>query len=85
MTDCGCLVCGSPQIDRAHIKSRGAGGTWEDNNIVLMCRRHHMEQHKMGWPSFALKYKTVRIALEGRGWQIVLNPMGQRRLVRHDA
>lgn len=64
-----CLICGRAPTDRCHIKSRGAGGTWEPDNVLLMCREHHVEQHRIGWARFALRYPVVFFALRSRGWE----------------
>ncbi len=64
-----CLICGDPKIDRCHIRSKGAGGPNDDFNILLMCRKHHQEQHRVGWSFFSKKYFEVRKALESKGWE----------------
>jgi RNase P subunit RPR2 len=38
-----CVVCGVVPSENAHVRSRGAGGTWQD--VVPLCRDHHREQH----------------------------------------
>jgi hypothetical protein len=45
-----CCVCGSRPSENAHIRSRAAGGTWQD--IVPLCRAHHREQHDIGLATF---------------------------------
>jgi hypothetical protein len=64
-----CLVCGSMPCDTCHIQSRGAGGCDEPWNIVFMCRRHHSEQHSMGWDRFAGKYSWIKRSLREKGWE----------------
>lgn len=77
-----CTVCGViGQMDRCHIKSQGAGGTWEDENIVLMCRRHHTEQHAFGWDKFIERYPNIGILLEKKGWEMK-QEFGRKRLVK---
>lgn len=51
-----CVVngCGSQEIEASHIRSRGAGGRWED--VVPMCRAHHREFHDMGVRTWSSKY-----------------------------
>jgi hypothetical protein len=49
----GCCVCGSKPTEAAHVKSRGAGGTWRDT--VPMCRGCHSRQHAIGIESFEQK------------------------------
>jgi hypothetical protein len=50
-----CMVgvgCFGP-IDPAHIQSVGAGGS--DFQVVPLCRKHHSQQHQMGWTDFSLE------------------------------
>lgn len=68
-------------IDRAHILSRGAGGTYEENNIMALCRSCHQEMHWYGWPAFAERNLDVHWALKRRGWE-VKEIFGQRKLVK---
>ncbi len=76
-----CLVCGDRETDRAHIQSRGAGGTWESRNIIALCRRHHRDQHAWGWPAFLDAFPAVRTELELKGWVVQDKGYGVRRLV----
>jgi len=52
-----CQAMGLP-VRRArdihHIRTRGAGGTDEDWNLLALCRDHHAELHIMGCMSFGL-------------------------------
>lgn len=45
-----CVICGRSPSEAAHVRSRGAGGTWRD--IVPLCRDHHREQHTVGLRTF---------------------------------
>jgi len=76
-----CLVCLSKTIDRAHVKTKGSGGTWDDWNIMPLCRIHHIQQHRIGIVTFALKYPQVLEHLEQKGWEIQ-DQFGRKRLVR---
>jgi len=58
-------------VDRAHVKTQATGGTWDDFNILLLCRRHHVEQHTIGWIKFMRKWPRVYRALNDKGWRIV--------------
>lgn len=49
-----CIVCGLTPSQNAHVKSRGAGGTYLD--IVPLCYKHHLEQGQIGITTFAGKY-----------------------------
>ncbi len=40
-------------VDPAHIRSRGAGGGDEPDNVIPLCRACHSEQHQMGLKAFA--------------------------------
>jgi hypothetical protein len=65
-----CLHCGSPFVDRAHVKTRGSGGGDEDWNIMFLCREAHIEQHKLGIATFAMKYDSVMDWLIENGWEL---------------
>ena len=56
-----CIVCGKSPSDLHHIKSRGAGGDDSLSNLLPLCRLHHIEIHKIGRKTFALKYKIKKI------------------------
>jgi len=77
----GCLICGRIAVDRCHIKSKGAGGTMEPDNLLLMCRFHHRLQHGIGWGRFVEMYPVVRAALREKGWHVV-EEFGIKRLRR---
>ena len=49
-----CLVCGVSPSENAHVRTRGAGGTYKD--IVPLCFTHHREIHSIGNDSFCRKY-----------------------------
>lgn len=77
-----CLACGFiTEVDKAHIKTKKSGGTMDDWNIMLLCRRHHVEQHKIGIATFVTKYRSVEIELKNKGWE-VQEIFGQRKLLR---
>jgi hypothetical protein len=65
-----CVACGRMNPDRAHIRSRGAGGPDSDFNIILLCRMHHSRQHTVGWGKFCLEYPSVKSELLKKGWEI---------------
>ena len=66
-----CLVCGSPNVDVAHIKTRGSGGDNNLWNIMPLCRNHHQEQHNVGLVTFSQKYLGVSTYLQDNGWELV--------------
>lgn len=66
-----CLACGSTPTDIAHIRSRGSGGKDELFNIIPLCRRDHISQHRLGWYSFARGFPYVMRSLKEKGWEFV--------------
>mgnify|MGYP006201533053 CR=1 FL=1 len=62
-----CVVCGKFS-ERDHIRTRGASGSDEAFNIMNLCRTHHVERHAIGYKSMSEKYKTIKNALEKKGW-----------------
>lgn len=77
-----CLACGLiTEVDRAHIKTKKSGGTMDDWNIMLLCRRHHVEQHQIGIVTFTKKYLLVEEELQRKGWKVE-EIFGQMKLVR---
>jgi hypothetical protein len=77
----GCVACGKAETDKAHIRSKGAGGTMDDWNIVRLCRFHHQIQHAYGWAKFLDANPDARSALEQKGWKIE-EEFGVRRIRR---
>lgn len=77
-----CIACSKRgQIDRAHIRSKGAGGSWDDENILYLCRECHRRQHALGWYRFTRKFPSVAEALDAKGWKI-REELGQMKLRR---
>ena len=50
-----CIICGLDS-ERQHMKTRGSGGSDHDYNIMLVCREHHVECHKIGLKTFIDKH-----------------------------
>ena len=77
-----CMVDGCNRVptDRCHIKSAGAGGTFEESNILMMCREHHAMQHKTGWSKFLEKHPLLKRLMAKKGWEIK-NIFGVDKLV----
>lgn len=51
-----CFICGDGPSDPDHIKTRGSGGGDELENLNALCRKHHVERHKIGIKTFLDKY-----------------------------
>lgn len=65
-----CAACGSSPCDPAHIRSKGAGGHDERDNLVPLCRRCHSMSHQIGWAKMLHKYSTLSIFMHELGWRI---------------
>lgn len=52
-----CEICGHAPAEAHHfLHTRGAGGSNEPENILWLCRRHHMEFHARGGHTFMRRY-----------------------------
>ena len=49
--DRGCVICGAPPImcDAHHLVSWIDGGETKVSNLVVLCRRHHIDLHHGNW------------------------------------
>lgn len=63
-----CVVedCFSDDIQIAHVRSRGAGGTYKD--VVPMCVVHHGDQHAHGIRTFQAVHKINLMARAAKTW-----------------
>src|SRR5271154_4397189 len=54
-----CCVCGRTRgVEAAHAPGlRGMGQKRSDLETLPMCRAHHEEQHRIGWPRFIQTYE----------------------------
>lgn len=76
-----CIVCGKAPTDRCHIKTVGSGGSNDDSNILIMCRDHHQEQHRLGFVRFIENHKHIMKILTEKNWEI-RDVLGVRKLVK---
>jgi hypothetical protein len=53
-----CFCCDS--CEPAHGPVNGRGSKGPDNEAIPLCRYHHEEQHRLGWPAFESKYGFSR-------------------------
>lgn len=63
-----CVVCGRPNADIAHFEAVGQGRNrrkinHEKHHLLALCRKHHTEQHTIGWTEFMNKYHVKPIKL----------------------
>lgn len=78
--DMRCLVCNTTPCDPCHIRSRGAGGDDDLNNLMPLCRACHRLQHAVGLVRFARTHGAVKDALWAKGWEIAMDGDGNKRL-----
>lgn len=58
-------------IDRAHIRSKGSGGSMDESNILFLCRICHREQHAYGWNRLVAEHPGFDKVLLDKGFEIV--------------
>ncbi len=68
--DMPCIVCGWPQSEPAHIRSKAAGGGDEPDNLINFCQKEHRTQHQKGWKYMWDTYAKVKQELIKKGWAI---------------
>lgn len=78
-----CLICPSREVDRAHIKTRGAGAGWGSHEVMPLCREHHVFQGKIGIVTFFKRFPPVRRYLEANGWRLE-DVVGKDTLVHYE-
>ncbi len=71
-----CLICSNGNSDPHHLTTRGAGGRDSLDNLVPLCRTHHVEIHKIGRVTFAKKYVSFMGWLEENDRMDILNKYG---------
>lgn len=59
----GCLICGRVE-EVHHRKTRGAGGGDVLENLMPLCRSHHVEIGQIGETKFLIKYNIPKDKLE---------------------
>jgi len=56
-----CAACSTfADIDRHHVTSVGAGGSDEPDNLMPLCRKHHVQVHTEGWSKMCKKWPGVK-------------------------
>lgn len=66
-----CVITGNPPPnDPSHVKSRGSFGGDVSWNICPLRHDKHVELHKIGATTFALKYEKYRDWLTENGWTL---------------
>jgi hypothetical protein len=67
-TEC-CIICGCQGVDLHHVKSRGAGGSDLDYNLMPLAHKYHQELHTIGLNTMSIKYPQVEDWLHKNGWE----------------
>ena len=60
-----CVVCSRRPAEASHIKSVGAGGGDTEDNVIPLCRKHHVEWHGAGRETMPKRYPRLAERLEG--------------------
>ncbi|WP_404974999.1 putative HNHc nuclease [Weissella paramesenteroides] len=71
-----CAICGK-HADVHHVDGVGMGNDrnlvdHRQKHLIALCREHHQEAHKLGWPTFKEKYHVKGILLDPQ----TLNQLG---------
>lgn len=72
-----CTACGEFGADPCHIQTYAVSREDRPDNLIPMCRKHHVEQGQIGWRKFCEKFPGVLIAINFKGW--VIEPDGKVR------
>lgn len=64
-----CEICGKMGVALHHVKSRGAGGGDNEENLMPLCQLHHNEVRAIGLNAFAEKHDAAYKWLAMNGWQ----------------
>lgn len=65
-----CLVCRKSPCDACHIKTYATTLNDDESNLMPLCRRCHILQHKFGIVTFVRKYPAVFQYVTERGFYI---------------
>ncbi len=64
-----CTACHRTGVDYHHIKTRKSGGGDDYQNLIPLCREHHVMVHTEGMNRLAAKYFKVKKWLGNNGWE----------------
>jgi len=71
-----CINCGVFGTNFHHIKSRGAGGSDNQTNLLPLCALCHVNIHAIGLIDFSSNYKknpfhyNIKVWLDNNGWEL---------------
>ena len=68
-----CIQCGQWPSDPHHITTRKAGGGDHGDNVMPLCRKHHVEWHFIGVLTMTNKYPKIKkwLTIHER-WDVVM-------------
>jgi hypothetical protein len=78
-----CDVCGQKPCDPAHIKTTGSGAHDVHDNLMSLCRKHHIEQHSIGFWTMVQRYPFFGQFLGQKGWEFDGNKKLRYTKVNH--
>lgn len=82
-TDAFCAVCNQiPPNDPHHLKSRGSWGPDLNENLVTLCRTHHVEIHAYGINKFIGFYPKFEPLIREKGWYPETIGTGRNAIVK---
>lgn len=61
---CEVFDCMNRMVQVHHIRSKGAGGSNDDVNLVTLCGEHHAKIHSLGWRTFVRLHPETRPRIE---------------------
>ena len=76
-----CLVCGSLPSDPCHLRTFKVTQSDHPANMIPMCRKHHNEQHQIGWKRMIQKYFKLALDIRALGWEITQHPFDQDKVI----
>ena len=68
-----CIVCFTTPSDPHHLTTKGAGGKNTLDNLMPLCREHHVMAHMKGMIYMVENFKTIRAWLVSNDRQDILN------------
>ena len=61
---CEVCIASRPAAQVHHIRSKGAGGSNKDSNLLSVCAECHSRIHSLGWKTFVRLNPVIRAKVE---------------------
>lgn len=55
--------CGKPATEIHHVRTRGAGGDDDDENLLALCSECHRGVHDLGWKTWGFMHPWLQTKL----------------------